>query len=453
MKTTHKIVIGDSRRMEEIPDEYVHLVVTSPPYWQLKDYGDKDQIGFNDSYESYINNMNLVWQECFRVLHNGCRLCINIGDQFARSVYYGRYKVIPIRTEIIKFCETIGMDYMGAIIWQKVTTTNTTGGATIMGSFPYPRNGILKIDYEFILIFKKLGDSPKVTKEKKELSKLTTEEWNTYFSGHWNFGGEKQDKHLAMFPEELPRRLIRMFSFVGDTILDPFLGSGTTSLAARNLYRNSVGYEINKDFISVIQQKLGGRQTDIHGTEYAITVQGPKNVNFEDEIKLLPYVFQDPHKLDLKVDPKKLQFGSKIDKDGTVKREQLFKVKHVKSLKTIVLENDLEVNLIGIDPYPPRYIFEGLYDLNDVGREFLEDKFRHGKVFLKFDKEKYDEDGNLYAYMYLENKTFINAHILRKGFAKVDSKGGYMYYSKFCKLYRERREVAEEERKKYRIAF
>jgi site-specific DNA-methyltransferase (adenine-specific) len=232
MATHHKIIIGDSRKMSELPDESVHLVVTSPPYWQLKDYGNENQLGFHDSYESYINNLNLVWKECFRVLHKGCRLCVNIGDQFARSVYYGRYKVIPIRTEIIKFCETLGMDYMGAVIWQKVTTTNTTGGASVMGSFPYPRNGILKIDYEFILIFKKLGDPPKVSREVKELSKLTTEEWNTYFAGHWNFGGEKQDKHLAMFPEELPRRLIRMFTFVGDTVLDPFLGSGTTSLAA-----------------------------------------------------------------------------------------------------------------------------------------------------------------------------------------------------------------------------
>ena len=103
MSTKHKIIIGDSRNMQQIKDMSVHLIITSPPYWQLKDYGSKEQIGFNDSYEDYINNLNLVWKECFRVLLDGCRLCINIGDQFARSVYYGRYKVIPIRTEIIKF--------------------------------------------------------------------------------------------------------------------------------------------------------------------------------------------------------------------------------------------------------------------------------------------------------------------------------------------------------------
>ena len=103
--------------MDELPDKSIHLIVTSPPYWQLKDYGSENQIGFNDSYEKYINNLNLVWKECYRVLHDGCRLCINIGDQFARSVYYGRYKVIPIHSEIIRFCETIGFDFMGQIIW------------------------------------------------------------------------------------------------------------------------------------------------------------------------------------------------------------------------------------------------------------------------------------------------------------------------------------------------
>ena len=256
ISTKHLIINGDSRNMTELPDNSVNLIITSPPYWQLKDYGSADQIGFNDSYENYINNLNLVWQESHRVLDNGCRLCVNIGDQFARAVYYGRYKVIPIRTEIIKICETIGFDYMGAIIWQKKTTTNTTGGASIMGSFPYPRNGILSIDYEFILLFKKLGTPKKPERELKEQSKMTKEEWKEYFSGHWNFGGAKQDSHIAMFPEELPRRLIKMFSFVGDTVLDPFLGSGTTSLAAKNLDRNSVGYEINSEFLPYIKKKL-----------------------------------------------------------------------------------------------------------------------------------------------------------------------------------------------------
>ncbi len=269
MLTNHKIIIGDSRKATEIKNESVHLIVTSPPYWQIKDYGSKDQIGFNDSYEEYVDNLNQVWAECYRVLYPGCRLCVNIGDQFTRAVTYGRYKIIPIREEIIRFCESIGFDYMGAIIWQKKTTMNTTGGASVMGSFPYPRNGLIEIDYEFILLFKKLGKSPNnVSVEAKAASKMSNEEWRKYFTGHWNFAGEKQKDHAAMFPEELPKRLIRMFSFVNETVLDPFLGSGTTTLVAKNLKRNSIGYEINKDFLSIIKKKIGAGEESLFDKDY-----------------------------------------------------------------------------------------------------------------------------------------------------------------------------------------
>lgn len=425
VKTKHLIINGDSRNMSELNDESIHLVITSPPYWQLKDYGTDDQIGFNDSYESYINNLNLVWKESYRVIHNGCRLCINIGDQFARSVYYGRYKVIPIRTEIIKFCETIGFDYMGAIIWQKVTTTNTTGGATIMGSFPYPRNGILKLDYEFILIFKKNGMAPKVSQENKELSKLTTEEWNTYFQGHWNFGGAKQDSHIAMFPEELPKRLIKMFSFVGDTILDPFLGSGTTSLAAKNLNRNSAGYEINSEFIPVIKRKLSVNENKIF-EEHSYEILNQKNfqIDFYKEIQKQPYIFKDPHKLDKKIDPRKLQFGSKLDKNGS-KREEYYSVKEVISPEVIKLNNDLVIRLIGIKENE---------EMNGKARDFLIKKTKGQKVFLKYDEQKYDNKDRLLCYLYLQNKTFINAHLIKERLTLVDTTISFKYKNKFLHL-------------------
>ncbi|MCX8063914.1 MAG: site-specific DNA-methyltransferase, partial [Candidatus Hydrogenedentes bacterium] len=341
--------------MHEVPDKSIHLIITSPPYWQLKDYGDKNQIGFNDTYEEYINNLNLVWKECFRVLHDGCRLCINIGDQFARSVYYGRYKVIPIRTEIIKFCETIGFDYMGAIIWQKPTTMNTTGGATVMGSFPYPRNGIIKIDYEFILIFKKPGNPPKTSKETKEASKLTKEEWNKYFSGHWEFNGIRQTEHLAMFPEELPKRLIKMFSFIGETVLDPFLGSGTTSLAAKNLGRNSIGYEINKAFLPIIKNKLHiDEPLIIEDATIEIIEQKPQKVDWDDEIEKLPYIFVDKIKFDKKVDPKLLNFGSRIglNHNDKTNKVEYYQVKEVISPHLLILNNGLKIRLIGIKVKP-----------------------------------------------------------------------------------------------------
>ncbi len=418
-KTT--IIISDSRNMDELKNESVHLVITSPPYWQLKDYGNGSQIGFNDSYEDYINNLNLVWKECHRVLHNGCRLCINIGDQFARSVYYGRYKIIPIRTEIIKFCETIGFDYMGAIIWQKVTTCNTTGGATIMGSFPYPRNGIIKLDYEFILIFKRLGNPPTVNREIKEKSKLTKDEWNEYFYGHWNFSGEKQDKHLAMFPEELPKRLIKMFSFVGDAVLDPFLGSGTTCLAARKLRRNSVGYEINEDFLPAIKEKVGmGKYLE----DFELITQKKKATDFKKEISKLPYVFKDPIKFDKKIDPKKLRFGSKIDKSDH-QRETYYLVKEVVSPEILMLGNGLKVRLIGIKEKK---------EVNGEAIKYLSEKTKGEKVFIKFDNIKYDKDGNLMCYLYLKNKTFINAHLIKNKLVGVDSSLNFKYKNKFLEM-------------------
>ena len=411
--------------MSELADESVHLVVTSPPYWQLKDYGNGSQIGFDHSYEDYINNLNLVWNECNRVLHKGCRLCVNIGDQFARSVYYGRYKVIPIRTEIIKFCETIGFDYMGAVIWQKVTTCNTTGGATIMGSFPYPRNGILKIDYEFILIFKKQGIPPTVSDAIKEKSKMTTEEWNEFFAGHWNIPGEKQDKHLAVFPEEIPRRLIRMFTFVGDTVLDPFLGSGTTSLAARKNERNSVGYEVNPDFLPVIKEKLGIEHRKLfEEAKFEIIRQEKSKTDFAEVIKQLPYVFKDPVKFDKKVDPRKLQFGSKIN-NGSQNREKYCRVKEVLSPEELVVGDGLRVRLLGIKEKPEKH---------REAIEFLRDKTNGQNVFMKFDTVKHDDQNHLLCYLYLQNKTFLNAHLIKQGLVSIDTDMDFRYKQKFMSL-------------------
>ncbi len=419
--TNHKIIFGDSRRLNLIDDKSVQLIITSPPYWQLKDYGAEEQIGFNDSYENYINNLNLVWKECYRILSDGCRLCINIGDQFARSVYYGRYKVIPIRTEIIKFCEILGFDYMGAIIWQKTTTMNTSGGGAVMGSFPYPRNGILKLDYEFILIFKKLGNPPKPTAEQKELSKLTKEEWKEYFSSHWHFNGTKQDEHLAMFPEELPKRLIKMFSFVGETIFDPFLGSGTTSLASKNLNRNSIGYEINTNFEKIIREKLCSNQLSfIENSNVNFTYDNSaKKYSFEG----LPYVFNDPHKIDKKIDIKTLQFGSKIDKNITPQKEELFNVKKIISPEKILLNNNKVITLIGI---------KSKNGFEEKAIDFLKDKFSKRKIYIKYDENIKNENTNsLFAYVYLDNKTFINNHLIKTGFVDIDLIGNYKYKNKF----------------------
>ena len=430
MKTKHICILGDSRRMDEVKNSSVHLVVTSPPYWQLKDYGIAAQIGFNDSYEEYINNLNLVWKECFRVLHPGCRMLVNIGDQFARAVYYGRYKVIPIRTEIIKYCETIGFDYMGAIIWQKKTTMNTTGGATVMGSYPFPRNGIVEIDYEFILIFKKRGKTPQVDKSIKEQSRISKDKWKEYFSGHWYFNGARQDNHIAMFPVELPKRAIEMFTFVGETVLDPFLGSGTTSLAALITNRNSIGYEINKDFLSIIKEKLNIDKKNLF-FDFIVKEQQNRDIDWKQEIQKSQYIFSEPVKFDKKIDPNKLRFGSKIsfkDKKLGTNREKYYTVKEIINTNLIKLNNDLIIRLIGVKPKTEK---------TEAAIKFLTTKILKRQIYLKYDEQKYDNDNRLMAYVYMKNKTFINAHILKYGFGNLDTEYQFKYINKFKNLLKE----------------
>ncbi|MDR3349414.1 MAG: hypothetical protein LBO03_07405 [Acidaminococcales bacterium] len=423
MQTTHTIINADCRAMNDVAGKSVDLIITSPPYWQLKDYGVAGQIGFDDDYETYINNLNIVWKECFRVLKDGCRLCVNVGDQFARSVYYGRYKVIPIHSEIIRFCETVGLDFMGKIIWQKSTTMNTTGGGAVMGSFPYPRNGIVRLDFEYILLFKKPGKGHTPTKEQKERSIMTNLEWNAYFNGHWNFAGTKQDKHLAMFPDELPRRLIKMFSFAGETVLDPFAGSGTTAKVARELGRNSINYEINPEFIAVMQRKV--EENSLFGSACVKTVYDTeKYVDREALLNELPYRFVDSHKLDKAIDIKTRQYGSKISKAAKVAEAKLFNVKRVISPEALELNTGAVIRLIGIK--------------QDVSRlesaiDFLWSKLRGRKVFLKQEDVPYKDNGTP-AYVYLDNKTFVNAHLLKHGYAFVDISLPFTHMDKFLKI-------------------
>jgi len=303
--TSCRLILGDACDLNAIDSGSVHLIVTSPPYWQLKDYGHERQLGFHQSFPEYLDHLNLVWMECERVLHPGCRIAVNIGDQFARAAYYGRYKVLSIQCEILRFCETLGLDYMGTIIWQKVTTTRTTGGASIMGSFPYPRNGMAKIDYEHILLFKKLGKPPRPTAEQKQRDRLTVEEWNRFFAGHWNFPGARQDEHLAAFPLELPTRLVRMFSFSGETILDPFAGSGTTLLAAAQWGRHSIGVEIVPEYAEIARNRLTG-------DGFRVALEAPPAA--VPDLNRLPYRISLERDLERLADPRDRPFGVTIER-------------------------------------------------------------------------------------------------------------------------------------------
>jgi len=416
MDVQAKIIIGDSRKMKmkEVKKEGIDLIITSPPYWHIKDYGIPGQIGYGQTLHEYLKDLYYVWKECYRVLRKGGRFCLNIGDQFARSIIYGRYKVIPIHAEFIAQCEQIGFDFMGSIIWQKKTTMNTTGGATVMGSFPYPPNGIVEIDYEFIHIFKKLGKNKRVSKEIKEASKLTKEEWKEYFSGHWYFGGAKQIEHEAMFPDELPRRLIKMFTFIGDTVLDPFLGSGTTVKVALELQRNAIGYEINKDFLEIIKEKIGMKESLLSFYE---NIQIMERKEGKLELPSLNYI---PRIQDAKaqIDPQKFKFG----------RERLYKVIEIIDESTIKLNTGLFVKLLGVK-----------INKKEDTIHYLQDYILGRNVFLKFHDNKVINQSTVMAYVYLKNKIFVNAYLIKSGLAYPDFSIDHKYKDKFIQLWKERK--------------
>ena len=262
-RTTHRVFVENTLdALPELEDESIGFAVTSPPYWQIKDYEHDAQLGSDQPYEEYLDDLARVWEECHRVLMPGCRLAVNIGDQYLRASEYGRYRVQPIPADTIRIGRDLGFDFMGNIIWRKVSTTETTGGGSWMGSTYYPKDGHVTYEHEYILLFRKQGDWPRPTEEQKEKRRLTKQQRSRWFRGHWELDPDRQDDHEAKFPEELPRRLIKMYSFWGETVLDPFLGSGTTAGVARDLGRDSVGVELNSDYRPYIEQSLGVNEMD-----------------------------------------------------------------------------------------------------------------------------------------------------------------------------------------------
>jgi DNA modification methylase len=403
-----KIFVADSRSMVEIRDESIDLVVTSPPYWHIKDYDARDQIGYGQSLHHYLVDLYRVWMECFRVLGAGARLCINIGDQFARATEYGRYRVIPLHAEIIGQCEGMGFDFMGSIIWQKKTTMNTSGGATVMGSFPYPPNGIVEIDYEYIHIMKKVGRSKRVSNETKEASKLTKEEWKEYFRGHWVFGGARKGGHEAMFPDELPKRLIKMFSFVGDTVLDPFVGSGTTIRVGLELERNVIGYEINEEYIKATEAGAGSAPRRRSGG-------GPIEIIRRRSPILIPEITYVPRIMDIKSEGRA---GSSV-----AGKKDLHKVTSIIDAQTLEVDSDLKIEFLGVEIVDEPAALEYLHTCV-LGKE----------VFLRFDDGGGPDDGALRAYVYLKNRIFINAHLIKSGLGRPHPSADHRLAGRFKAL-------------------
>ena len=256
-----KVFFKNSQRMTEIRDREAQLVVTSPPYWNLKDYStDKEQIGnVQGTYRDYLKKIYKVWKECYRILDNDGKLVINIGKATTRTKQFGRRVEVPMFSDFVQqCCKRIGFDFWDMIIWQKKGNYKVNN-KYIFGSYPYPTNFIMSAAaFEYILVFKKKGKrSRRPSPKEKEASKLTKDEWIKYTTPIWTFHSVSQQKgHPAVFPEELPRRIIKLYSFVGDLVVDPFLGSGTTLKVCKELKRKGVGYEINKNYRSLISTKI-----------------------------------------------------------------------------------------------------------------------------------------------------------------------------------------------------
>ncbi|MEN2993534.1 MAG: site-specific DNA-methyltransferase [Bacteroidia bacterium] len=391
------LYLADSRAMPELAEGSIAVVITSPPYWHIKDYGIRGQIGHGQSLHEYLHDLARVWQECWRVLAPGRRLCINIGDQFTRSVVYGRYRVLPLHAEIIAQCERIGFEYLGSIIWQKKTTLRPSGGAVIMGSFPYPPNGIVELDYEYILLFRKPGKAEPLPMANREASRLSREEWKAYFTGHWQFAGERQAQHEAMFPLELPWRLIRMFSFVGETVLDPFAGSGTTLAAALQLGRDAIGYEIQEGFLPLIREKVGGElwgSLEIRRRAQVIPPVAPP----ADYRPFLQEV-QPPRK--------------------TFTEEPTYRIVQAEvgeGRVWLTTAQGQRFYLIGIK-IPPQKQAEAI--------AYLEKYVRKKRILLRMETE----EG---AYVYLKNRLFVNRKMIEMGLAVADDEP-HKYKEKFIR--------------------
>lgn len=257
-ETLHRIVHGDARDLSFVEDESVHLVLTSPPYWTLKDYEpNPDQLGHVTDYEEFLACLKTVWAECLRILVPGGRLVCVVGDVCLSRRKHGRHVVVPLHADICVMCRKLGFDNLNPIIWHKIANANyeVNNGSTFLGK-PYEPNAIIKNDIEFILMQRKSGGYRKPTAEQRALSKITKKEFAEWFRQIWTITGASTRNHPAPFPLELAYRLVRMFSFTGDTVVDPFLGSGTTMVAAMKCGRNSIGVEIEDKYVALVRRRI-----------------------------------------------------------------------------------------------------------------------------------------------------------------------------------------------------
>ena len=256
--------LGDARELDWIADESIHLVVTSPPYWVLKEYNHHpDQLGDVVDYELFHDELEKVWRHCFRALAKGGRLVCVVGDVcVARRRNAGRHMVMPLHADIAVRCRRLGFDYLTPILWHKIANASyeVENGSSFLGK-PYEPNAIVKNDIEYILMLRKPGAYRQPTAEQRRLSKIAKKDHARWFRSFWtDVPGASTKHHPAPFPLELASRLVRMFSFVHDTVLDPFAGTGTTLLAAISSQRNASGVEVDPDYVKLARKRIASGQ-------------------------------------------------------------------------------------------------------------------------------------------------------------------------------------------------
>jgi len=275
--TIHRLYQGDARSFPYVADESVHLVATSPPYWKLKRYNDSPgQLGHVQDYEEFLNDLKQVWAESYRVLVPGGRLVCVVGDVCLSRKEHGRHVVVPLHADICVICRKLGFDNLNPIIWHKISNASyeVSNGSKFLGK-PYEPNAIIKNDIEFILMQRKPGGYRKPTEEQRRLSMIPKDEFNEWFRQIWTLTGASTKAHPAPYPLELAARLVRMFSFHGDTVLDPFSGSGTTMLAAMKWGRNSLGIEIDAEYCRMAARRILDENQNLFSTADFECVHAP----------------------------------------------------------------------------------------------------------------------------------------------------------------------------------
>jgi DNA modification methylase len=276
--TFHTICIGDARTISGIKPESIHLVVTSPPYWTLKQYRQHSgQMGHIKDYEEFLSELDKVWKNCYPALVPGGRLVCVVGDVcLSRRKNAGRHTVVPLHASIQEHCRKIGFDNLAPIIWYKIAnaTYEVENGSGFLGK-PYEPNAVIKNDIEFILMERKPGGYRTPNVAARVLSVISSEKHKEWFQQVWyGLAGASTKEHPAPFPLELAERIVRMFSFAGDTVLDPFLGTGTTTVAAAKWGRNSIGYEIDEQYFDLATKRIRRETSSLFGNAAIRVLKG-----------------------------------------------------------------------------------------------------------------------------------------------------------------------------------